>query len=75
MMLLGIILNRRILMNESIMRAVGFDKEVELVKSGKCPFCKTEVNHDSFKDRQSAREYLISGLCQACQDKMFGVGK
>lgn len=26
----------------------------------------------SFRDSLSAREYKISGLCQECQDKIFG---
>jgi hypothetical protein len=25
-----------------------------------------------FRDEVSAKEYLISGLCQDCQDKVFG---
>lgn len=27
---------------------------------------------ESFDDELSAREYTISGLCQACQDSVFG---
>ena len=27
-----------------------------------------------FKDELSAKEYYISGMCQACQDSMFGAG-
>ena len=27
-----------------------------------------------FKDEPSAREYYISGMCQACQDSVFGAG-
>lgn len=26
----------------------------------------------AFRDELSAREYRISGLCQACQDRVFG---
>jgi hypothetical protein len=48
-----------------------------------CPFCKNQpiavVNDDNenilayqFRNRLSAIEYTISGLCQACQDSMFG---
>lgn len=47
-----------------------------------CPFCgksatKTGRNDCAeaflFRDELSAREYRISGLCQACQDATFGV--
>lgn len=27
---------------------------------------------DHFRDQSSFKEYRISGLCQACQDKVFG---
>jgi hypothetical protein len=27
---------------------------------------------DKFNDALSAKEYTISGLCQSCQDKIFG---
>lgn len=28
----------------------------------------------NFRDQLSVTEYKISGLCQACQDSVFGVG-
>ena len=35
-----------------------------------CAFClQPAVN---FKDALSAKEYTISGLCQTCQDEVFG---
>ena len=33
--------------------------------------CGAPVSADSFRDRPSYREFLISGLCQACQDTVF----
>lgn len=39
---------------------------------GKCPFCGKTVNADEFRDELSLKEYHISGLCQECQDEMFG---
>tara|TARA_Y100000310_G_scaffold335963_1_gene419301 strand:- start:1704 stop:1892 length:189 start_codon:yes stop_codon:yes gene_type:complete len=42
------------------------------VEAGKCPFCKKEIDTDEFTDEVSHREYLISGLCQGCQDETFG---
>lgn len=58
-------------MNEKIMKAAGFEKEVKEVKEGICPFCKKKVDEKDFVDFISKREFEISGLCQACQDKMF----
>jgi len=59
-------------MNENIMRAAGFGKEVDAAKAGKCPFCGKVVDPASFRDELSRREYKISGICQPCQDKTFG---
>jgi hypothetical protein len=35
-----------------------------------CAWCKKPATE--FKDRLSAKEYQISGLCQICQDESFG---
>lgn len=59
-------------MNKEIMKAVGFGEEVKAVEQGKCPFCKRSVNPEGFRDELSRKEYRISGLCQACQDRVFG---
>ncbi len=58
-------------MNKEIMKQVGFEKEVKLVEQNKCPFCKQPINNNEFKDELSRREYMISGLCQKCQDEMW----
>ena len=55
------------------MKAAGFGQAVEDVKAGKCPFCgSTKIKPEDFKDALSLKEYRISGLCQRCQDEMFG---
>ncbi len=60
-------------MNKDIMRAAGFGKEVELVEQSLCPFCKKQIDPKTeFEDELSEKEFKISGLCQKCQDKMFG---
>ena len=59
-------------MNKDLMKHVGFAKEVESISQGKCPFCKKEVKSTDFKDELSKREFKISGLCQSCQDSVFG---
>jgi len=35
-----------------------------------CPFCNSPIG--AFKDAESIREYEISGMCQKCQDDVFG---
>ncbi len=60
-------------MNKELMNNLGFNKEIKLIESKKCPFCKVDVDENSFRDKLSKKEYLISGLCQNCQDKTFGV--
>lgn len=37
-----------------------------------CPFCGHEINPAEFRDAESRKEYEISGLCQQCQDEVFG---
>ena len=59
-------------MNKDIMKKVGFKKEVENVEIGICPFCTNPISKDEFRDELSLKEYQISGLCQNCQDEMFG---
>lgn len=58
-------------MNKQIMREAGFGKQVELVEHGFCPFCQKPVSISEFRDQLSVREYRISGICQACQDRVF----
>lgn len=58
-------------MNEEIMKKLGFEKEVKLIKQSICPFCVEPVELFEFRDETSRLEHLISGLCQACQDEIF----
>ena len=39
---------------------------------GECPRCGKVAKE--FRDEVSVREYGISGLCQPCQDYVFGEG-
>jgi len=56
----------------NMLKNVGFEKEVENVKKGKCPFCGKKVSSADLDDDLSRREFEISGMCQECQDRMFG---
>lgn len=59
-------------MNDDIMTKLGYGKQVEAKNNGICPQCNAKVDPTSFRDEVSAREFKISGLCQACQDEIFG---
>lgn len=44
------------------------------IEDGKCPFCGKSIDVEiEFRDQLSKREFEISGLCQKCQDEIFGV--
>ena len=58
-------------MNKKILKKLGFAKYIDLVESGKCPFCKKNVNIKDFRDELSRKEFKLSGLCQNCIDIMF----
>ena len=60
-------------MNKDIMKQIGFKNEVTLIEAGLCPFCSKKIDmKEEFRDDLSLTEYSISGLCQKCQDEMFG---
>jgi len=41
---------------------------------GVCPYCSCRIEPVSeFRDAGSVREFWVSGLCQACQDKIYGL--
>ncbi len=58
-------------MNDDIMRELGFNEQLDLIREGCCPICKKKIKYKDFKDRLSQDEYRISGLCQKCQDGVF----
>jgi len=59
-------------MNKDTMRQAGFSDEVDKVEQGLCPFCSEEIDMDDFREPINVKEYKISGLCQDCQDEIFG---
>jgi len=46
-----------------------FPGRVETIKAHKCMTCGLDVT--GFKNAISQKEYLISGMCQKCQDEVF----
>ena len=47
-----------------------FPEKRKLKEQGKCPICTKPIGE--FRDELSKKEYSISGLCQDCQDDIFG---
>lgn len=60
-------------LEQAINAFIGADRS-ETIRSNKCippPIgCGQVIT--GFRDAVSEKEYTISGLCQACQDKVFG---
>jgi len=46
---------------------------VGAVAEASCVTCKGEAS--SFRDAVSKKEYTISGMCQSCQDSVFGISE
>ena len=59
-------------MNKRILHQAGFGEEVKTVEQGVCPLCKYKVDENEFRDEISRKEFKISGLCQSCQEDIFG---
>jgi len=52
----------------------GVDR-VKTITESFCVSCDSKDNNAaSFRDDLSRKEYAISGMCQSCQDDIFGVG-
>lgn len=57
-------------MNRSLVGAI-FPEVIERVDRGMCAMGEHPVGE--FRDELSKKEFGISGMCQSCQDKTFGV--
>lgn len=47
-----------------------FPGTAKAIAENKCPLCKKLIGE--FRNEISKKEYGISGICQKCQDKVFG---
>ena len=58
--------------DQFITKATGIQRR-ESIKKEVCSICHKKVDLEiDFRDRISLKEYSISGMCQECQDKVFG---
>jgi hypothetical protein len=55
------------------MEKLGFTEEMKRVENRQCPLCAEKIDINEFRDELSLKEFTISGMCQKCQDKIFGV--
>jgi hypothetical protein len=49
----------------------GKDRQ-QMIENNLCMMCNNSATE--FRDELSEKEYSISGMCQGCQDKVFGGG-
>jgi phosphoribosylaminoimidazole (AIR) synthetase len=55
---------------DTMAQAMGGRTQAEAAAAGRCTMCGGEVTE--FRDALSRQEYRISGMCQKCQDEVFG---
>lgn len=60
-------------MNKDILKQLRFTEELNRISCGHCPICNNKIFINEFRDSLSIKEFRISGLCQNCQDRIFGV--
>jgi hypothetical protein len=58
---------------EQMLSALTGVSRVGAVSENSCVTCSGEAK--SFRDAISKKEYTISGMCQSCQDSIFGVSE
>lgn len=68
--------SKTIPIKDALRNLTGGDLPETAVAEGRClqpPIgCGRFLGAHEFRDQVSAREYRISGLCQRCQDEVFG---
>ena len=58
---------------EAMLTAMTGVSRIGAVAEASCVTCSG--NATSFRDSLSKKEYTISGMCQECQDSIFGVSE
>jgi hypothetical protein len=60
---------------DALLMAITGRSRVDAVDSLTCATCGQDAQNKSFRDPLSWKEYTISGMCQSCQDSVFGVSE
>jgi len=55
---------------EDLLTSIAGISRQEAMELKVCTYCKGPISH--FRDTLSVKEYRINGLCQTCQDQVFG---
>ena len=50
-----------------------FPEAADRIMCSVCATCPNPILDMDFKDEMSIKEYGISGMCQECQDSVYGV--
>ena len=66
--------NKSTAIDSFITSIMGKDR-VQTILAGDCMTCNNERIDENFRDELSEKEYSISGMCQECQDNVFGGNK
>lgn len=55
---------------DSFITKISGKNRIKTISENECMTCLGEA--DYFRDELSKKEYRISGMCQDCQDRVFG---
>jgi len=58
---------------DSILEAITGRNRMESILTLTCATCGNDAQNHAFRDVLSWKEFNISGMCQKCQDEVFGV--
>ena len=59
---------------EDVLTNISGNHRPTAIRNNECVWCNSqfENSYTHFRDDLSRKEYSISGMCQACQDKVYG---
>ncbi len=57
---------------DSMSTPLGIKPRRKSIEANICTTCSAGAPPESFRNAISQKEYTISGMCQACQDSVFG---
>ena len=57
-------------MNKDIIEKL-FPDAIRRIEAGRCPICAEVIKPEEFRTELDVKEHKISGMCMACQQKVF----
>jgi len=58
---------------DALLTSISGRDRIECVANLTCATCGGDAQRVAFRDPLSFKEFTISGMCQECQDSVFGV--